>query len=220
MDFIKILTTLFELLHLLVRFLPLGVFFFTYLSSALYKDLRSAILLSGLLINELFGYLYKKRSERYKDKTPVFSEQRAGAYSNDYDNTPEDIKTNCALFGVDKSGKEFDLNNSHTEFMAFLTSFYFSDMYYKQKLDVVPFITLIFITLLTIWSRMSKSCETPKQVVQNMILGIIFGLLYYYLIKDYYLDAERNSTTKDACNLGYDNYRCSEIKDGKIIEKK
>ena len=40
MDFIKILSTLLELLHLLVRFLPLGVFFFTYLSSALYKDLR------------------------------------------------------------------------------------------------------------------------------------------------------------------------------------
>ena len=53
MDFVKIISTLFELLHLLIRFLPLGVFFFTYFSSAIYKDLRSAILLSGLLINDL-----------------------------------------------------------------------------------------------------------------------------------------------------------------------
>ena len=220
MDFIKILSTLLELLHLLVRFLPLGVFFFTYLSSALYKDLRSAILLSGLLINELFGYLYRKRSEKARQRIEATSNLKGGAYYNDEDNTVEDVKRNCSLFGVDKSGREFNLNNSHTEFMAFLSSFYFSDMFYKQKLDVVPFMSLIFITLLTIWSRMAKNCETPQQVIQNMLLGAILGLVFYYFIKDYYLEAERNTTTKDACNLGYDNYRCSEIKDGKIIEKK
>lgn len=220
MDFIKILSTLLDLLHLLVRFLPLGVFFFTYLSSALYKDLRSAILLSGLLINELFGYLYRKRSERVRSRSEGANNLSGGSYYNDEDNTVEDVRKNCSLFGIDKSGQEFNLNNSHTEFMAFLSSFYFSDMFYKQKLDVVPFMTLIFVTLLTIWSRMSKNCESPKQVIQNMILGFILGLVFYYFIKDYYLEAERTSTTKDACNLGYDNYRCSEIKDGKIIEKK
>jgi len=221
MDFIKILSTLLDLLHLLVRFLPLGVFFFTYLSSALYKDLRSAILLSGLLINELFGYLYRKRSKKAKLRSEGANNILAGgSYYNEEDNTVADVKRNCALFGIDKSGQEFNLNNSHTEFMAFLSSFYFSDMFYKQKLDVVPFMTLIFVTLLTIWSRMAKNCETPRQVIQNMILGFILGLVFYYFVKDYYLEAERTTTTKDACNLGYDNYRCSEIKDGKIIETK
>jgi len=222
MDFVKIISTLFELLHMLIRFLPLGVFFFTYFSSAIYKDLRSAILLGGLLINELFGYLYKKRSESQEKPKSAFALKGGSQYQYQYQyhSKNDDTEYNCSIFGIDGSGKELNLNNGHTEFISFLSSFYFSDMYYKQKLDIVPFITLIFIILLTIWSRMTKNCETPKQVVQNMILGTVLGMLFYYFVKEYYLDAETKSTTKDACNLGYDNYRCSEIKDGKIIEKK
>ena len=219
MDFVKIISTLFELLHLLIRFLPLGVFFFTYFSSAIYKDLRSAILLSGLLINELFGYLYKKRSESKEKQKSAFELRGGSQYDYRYNSDYKEDDYNCSIFGIDGSGKELNLNNGHTEFISFLSSFYFSDMYYKQKLDIIPFITLIFIILMTIWSRMSKNCETPRQVIQNIILGTVLGILFYYFVKEYYLEAETKSTTKDACNLGYDNYRCSEIKDGKIIEK-
>ena len=60
MNFIEMLNFVIGLLHTFVRFLPLGLYFFTYLASALYKDLRAAYLLIGLVLNDLIGYIYKK----------------------------------------------------------------------------------------------------------------------------------------------------------------
>ena len=42
MNLIEMLNFFIGLLHTFVRFLPLGLYFFTYLASALYKDLRAA----------------------------------------------------------------------------------------------------------------------------------------------------------------------------------
>ena len=47
------------LIHTLIRFLPLGIYSFTYFLT-IYKDLRSAILLLGLIINDLMGYIFNK----------------------------------------------------------------------------------------------------------------------------------------------------------------
>ena len=60
MNFVDMLNFIIGLIHTLVRFVPLGFYFFTYFSSTIYKDLRSAILLIGLIINDLLGYLIKK----------------------------------------------------------------------------------------------------------------------------------------------------------------
>ena len=196
MNFTESVNYFIGLLHTLVRFLPLGVYFFAYFSSAIYKDIRSAILLIGLIVNDLVGYLYKK-------------------YSNFSPNE------NCAVF--DKSDNESELGflpNSHTEFISFISTFYFSDMYYKEKLDVIPFSSLMVMIFLTIWSRVTIKCEKFNDIVFNVIFGVIWGLIFYYFVKDYYLNAEKGLLEKETCDLGYDNYNCSEIKDGTVILKK
>ena len=197
MDFAKMLDYFIGLIHTLIRFLPLGVYFFAYFSSAIYKDIRSAILLIGLILNDLIGYLYKKYTKY----------------------TPND---NCAIF--DKSDDDSELGflpNSHTEIMSFVSSFYFSDMYYKGTLDSMPFITLLVMLFLTIWSRISIKCEKSKDIIFNLIFGIIWGVLFYYFVKDYYLNADSGKIEKATCDLGYENgdYKCSEIKDGQVIVK-
>ena len=141
MEFSKILTSFLNLLHLLIKFTLLGIYFFTYLSSAFYKDLRSAILYSGLLLNELFGYLYNKKTESKNNNNNNNN-------NNNLSGGASDDKEFCKLFDNNK----FKLNNSHSEFMSFVSSFYLSDMYYKQKLDVIPFTTVITLLLLTVWS--------------------------------------------------------------------
>ena len=196
MNFTESINYFIGLLHTLVRFLPLGVYFFAYFSSAIYKDIRSAILLIGLIVNDLVGYLYK----RYSNFTP---------------------NENCAVF--DKSDNESELGflpNSHTEFISFISTFYFSDMYYKEKLDVIPFSSLMVMIFLTIWSRVTIKCEKFNDIVFNIIFGVIWGLIFYYFVKDYYLNAEKGLLEKETCDLGYDNYNCSEIKDGTVILKK
>jgi hypothetical protein len=196
MNFTESVNYFIGLLHTLVRFLPLGVYFFAYFSSAIYKDIRSAILLIGLIVNDLVGYLYK----RYSSFSP---------------------NENCAVF--DKSDNESELGflpNSHTEFISFISTFYFTDMYYKENLDVIPFTSLIVMIFLTVWSRVTIKCEKFNDIVFNLIFGIIWGLIFYYFVKDYYLNAEKGLLEKETCDLGYDNYNCSEIKDGTVILKK
>lgn len=196
MNFTELLNYLIGLLHTLIRFLPLGIYFFAYFSSSIYKDIRSAILLIGLIINDLLGYLFKKYTKFI----------------------PND---SCAIFDKKDDNSELGfLPNPHSQVISFISTFYFSDMYYKQKLDIIPFTTLMVLLFLTIWSRISIGCESSKRIIISVIFGIIPGMLFYYFIKNYYLEAEKGIIEKNTCELGYDNYNCSEIKDGTVIIKK
>lgn len=195
MNLIDMLNFFIGLLHTFVRFLPLGLYFFTYLSSALYKDLRAAYLLIGLIINDLIGYIYKKYAKIVPDAA-------------------------CAIFGKvsDKTELGF-LPNPHTEILSFVASFFYTDMYYKGSIDSVPFIFITAMLLLTIWSRVTIGCKKIKDVMFNIIFGFVRGVIFYYIISDHYKKAERGIMEKETCDLGVDGYRCDEIKDGTVIIK-
>jgi len=195
MSFTEMIQYFIDLIHVLVKFIPLGIYFFAYFSSALYKDIRSALLLVGLILNELMGYLYRKY-------------------------TKFEPKEECNIFEKeDKNAKLDFLQNSHTEFVAFVSSFYFSDMYFKQTLNVIPFTSLIVLLFLTVWSRLTIKCESNKDIVFNLIIGIVWGMIFYYFVREYYLNAEKGIIEKNTCDLGYNNYKCAEIKNGTVILK-
>jgi hypothetical protein len=192
---VNVLSFLMGIVHTFVRFLPLGLYFFVYLSSALYKDLRAAYLFIGLVINDLVGYLYKK----YTKFRPN------GA---------------CAIFSkIDDKSEPGFLPNPHTEIMSFVSSFFFTDMFYKGGIDAVPFTFLLFMLFVTVWSRISIGCKKMKDVLFNLIFGAIRGILFYMIISKYYLEAHRGVIEKETCDLGFDNYRCDEIKNGTVIIK-
>ena len=195
MNFIEMLNFFIGLLHTFVRFLPLGLYFFTYLSSALFKDLRAAWLLIGLVFNDLIGYVYKK-------------------YARIVPNAA------CAIFGkvTDKTELGF-LPNPHTEIMSFVASFFYSDMYFKGGLDIIPFIFITAMLLVTIWSRITIGCKNIKDIFFNIVFGFIRGVIFYYIIYKYYAEAEKGILEKETCDLGFENYRCDEIKDGTVIIK-
>ena len=192
---VNILSFLIGIIHTFVRFLPLGIYFFVYLASALYKDLRAAYLFLGLVINDLIGYLYKKYTK--------FSPNGA-----------------CAIFSkIDDKSEPGFLPNPHTEIISFVSSFFFSDMFYKGGIDAIPFTFLLFMLFLTVWSRISIECKKLKDVLFNLIFGAIRGILFYIIISKYYLEAHKGVLEKETCDLGLDNYRCDEIKNGTVIIK-
>ena len=49
LDIIELVKVTLGVLHTFVRFLPLGMYFFSYLSSVLFKDRRAAIILGSNL---------------------------------------------------------------------------------------------------------------------------------------------------------------------------
>ena len=56
-------------------------------------------------------------------------------------------------------------------------------------------------------------------IIFNLIIGIIWGMVFYYFVKEYYLNAEKGIIEKETCELGYNNYKCAEIKNGTVILK-
>ena len=202
---IAMVSILKSLVHTFVRFLPLGLYSFTYFSIALYKDLRSAILLLGLILNDIIGMLFNKYSKIKPPATcAIFKRPVALNESKD--------KSTYRQLGI--------LPNPHTEIMGFVTAFFFSDMTAKGTFDMIPGWFLIILTIVTGWSRMAIQCKEFNDVIFNVLRGAIIGILFFYFFKDYYKNAEEGVLEREKCDMGYKNYKCDTIQDGVVIVKK
>jgi len=199
MDIVESVDIVKGLIHSFIRFLPLGLYFFTYFSSTLYKDKRSIILLVGLIFNDIIGVIYKKYS---------------GIEPND----------TCAIFGNAEGQALNFLPNSHTEIMAFIMSFFYSEMWNQgtMKGNWFKFNFLLFMMIITIWSRINIGCETSYQrLIFDILFGMVRGSLFYYFFSSQYKNAPENDTNleKKACDSNVSGYTCETIKNGNVIIK-
>ena len=195
MNIIELLIQFKAILHTFVRILPLGLYSFAYLLSAVFKDARGGLILLGLIINDIVGYLYK-------------------TYFNFIPNDK------CAIFGNMGQNETLGfLPNAHEEVIAFFTAFIFSNMWDEFTFDLIPFVFLIILCLLTGWSRVSIGCSKMKDVLFHFVTGMIIGIVYYFFVVSYFMKEKRGKLEKETCDFGYDNYRCAEIKDGTVILK-
>lgn len=195
MNIIELIVQFKAILHTFIRILPLGLYSFAYLMSAIFKDARGGLILLGLIINDIIGYLYK-------------------TYFNFIPND------NCAIFGNVAQNETLGfLPNAHEEVIAFFTAFIFSNMWDEFKFDLVPFVFLMVMCLLTAWSRVTIGCSSMKDVLFHFVTGMILGIIYYFFVGPYYMREKRGNSEKETCDFGYDNYRCAEIKDGTVILK-
>jgi len=195
MNIIELLKQFKAILHTFIRILPLGLYSFAYLQSAVFKDARGGLILLGLIINDIIGYLYK-------------------TYFNFIPND------NCAIFGnVGQNETLGFLPNAHEEVIAFFTAFIFSNMWDEFNFDLIPFVFLTILCLLTGWSRVSIGCSTFRDVLFHFITGMILGIVYYFFVGGYYMREKRGQLERETCDFGFNNYQCSEIKDGTVILK-
>ncbi len=195
MNIIELLLSFKAILHTFIRFLPLGIYSFAYFLSAIFKDKRGGILLLGLIINDIIGYLYKSYFKFVPNDT-------------------------CAIFGGVPTTETLGfLPNAHEEVIAFLSAFVFSNMWDEYSFDLIPFVFLVILTLLTAWSRVSIGCSKFKDVIFHIVTGTIIGILYYYFTGEYYVKEKRGKLERETCDYGYNNYRCTEINNGTVILK-
>ena len=184
------------ILHTFVRIIPLGLYFFTYFASTLYGDTRAGVLLLGILLNDIIGYIFKKYSKM------VFNDS-------------------CAIFGSYENQNLNFLPNHHTEVVAFIFAFFSFDMY-RKGMNWLRFSFLFFMLLVTAWSRMSINCEGDfNTVIFNLIFGVTVGSLYYYFMSNVYDNLKENKPILEnkACDKKYGNYTCETIKNGNVIVK-
>ena len=197
MDIVESIDIVKGLIHTFIRFLPLGLYFFTYFSSTLYKDKRSVILLVGLIFNDIIGAIYKKYS---------------GIVPND----------TCAVFGNTEGTALNFLPNSHTEIMSFIMSFFYSEMWNSGKMNWFKFNFLLFMMIITVWSRINIGCENSYQrIIFDVLFGMVRGSLFYHFFSSQYKNAPENDTAfeKAACDSNVSGYRCETIRNGNVIIK-
>jgi hypothetical protein len=196
MQIIEIINIIKSIIHTFVRFLPFGLYFFCYFSTIIFKDIRSALLLLGLVLNDILSYVYKR-----------------------YYKIPDNL--NCSILSKPDGTPAPPLPSSHTQYLSFIIAIVFSNQLYKG--DSSPF-TLIFLSImlgLTGWSRIIIGCkENYKKVGYEILFGLLRGSLYYYFISTKWQAAEKGKLEREACEFGYNNYKCSTIKDGVVIVKK
>ena len=147
-------------INTLVRLAPLGLYTGSAMSGAVFSDFRGILLFCGFLGNELIALGYKMVLRGTTN--------------------PQ-----CALT-YSEGGTPFVLPSPISQTVGMFVGFFFMDMYYNSSFNPLKFFLLITFLLITIYSRMNVGCKTLLDAVYCSMIGLLIGIIYYNLVKDYY----------------------------------
>jgi len=143
-----------------VRITPVGLYAGSAMAGVVFNDFRGLLLFLGFLANELIGLGYKMVLR---------------GVSN-----PQ-----CALL-YSETGTPFVLPSPITQTVGFFAGFFFMDMYYNNTFNPLKFFLISGLQLLTIYSRINVGCKTLLDAIYCTLIGMLSGVIYYSIIKDYY----------------------------------
>jgi hypothetical protein len=159
-------------INTLVRLEPIGLYTGSLMAGVVFNDFRGLLLFLGFLGNEMIGLGYKMVLR---------------GVSN-----PQ-----CALM-YSESGTPFVLPSPISQTVGFFAGFFFMDMYYNSTFNPMKFFFLSIMIMVTIYSRMNVGCKTLLDAIYCTLIGLLTGVVYYSIIKDYYKADYLNSTITQA----------------------
>ena len=144
----------------LVRVIPLGLYAGSAMSGVVFQDFRGLLLFCGFVGNELLSLGYRMILHG------VSNPQCALTYSIE--------------------GTPFVLPSPITQTVGFFAGFFFMDMYFNAVFNPMQFFLLGMMLLITIYSRINIGCKTLLDSIYCAMVGLLLGVVYYNLVKDYY----------------------------------
>lgn len=157
--FIDIILILISILNTVVRLLPIALYTGTIVSNLVFDDFRAQLLFIGFLLNEMLSFAYKNALKGTD-------------------------KAECALLA--DSSNYYVLPSSISQTIGFFFGFILADTYFTNSYGSLKFIIMCILLALTIFSRINVGCETTINAITFACVGAGLGLIYYYIIKDYY----------------------------------
>lgn len=157
---ISLIDTIKIFINTAVRITPVGLYAGAAMSGVVFNDFRGLLLFGGFLANELIGLGYKMVLR---------------GVSN-----PQ-----CALL-YSESGTPFVLPSPISQTVGFFYGFFSMDMYYNNTFNPMKFFLLSILQLVTIYSRINVGCKTLLDAIYCSLIGMLTGVIYYSLVKDYY----------------------------------
>lgn len=162
------------IINSIVRISPVALYTGTAVSGLVFDDFRATILLFGFVIIEALSYGYRLILQ--------------GIYN------PQ-----CALMKTETD--YFVLPSPITQTISFFAGFLFSEMYAKGVFNPGKTFGLVTIIVITIFSRINVGCETFLDSLFCTSIGLLLGVFYFTVIKDYYRSdffrAEKSKTSED-----------------------
>ena len=143
-----------------VRLMPIGLYSGSVMSGVVFQDFRGLLLFIGFLGNELISLGYRMILHG------VVNPQCALTYSSE--------------------GNPFVLPSPITQTVGLFVGFFFMDMYYNNKFNYMEFFLLSLMLLISIYSRINVGCKTLLDSIYCALIGLLIGVIYFNLIKDYY----------------------------------
>jgi len=151
-----------------VRLVPVALYAGSAMSGIVFNDFRGLLLFGGFIANELIGLGYRMVLKGIPN--------------------PQ-----CALL-YSEGGSPFVLPSPITQTIGFFAGFIFMDMYYNNNFIASKFVYLTILLLLTMFSRVNVGCKTLLDAIYCALIGILSGVIYYSIIKDYYKADYWNTT--------------------------
>jgi hypothetical protein len=146
-------------LNTIVRIIPVALYTGSAMSGLIFGDFRGTILFAGFMINEMIAYGYRLILN--------------GVYN------PQ-----CALMKTEEDF--FVLPSPITQTFGFFYGFLMAEMYNQGAFLPTKFFVMTAIMILVIYSRVNIGCKSTLDAVYTSLLGMILGMGYFQIVKDYY----------------------------------
>lgn len=149
-----------SLINTLVRLAPISFYMGSGMSAMIFSDFRGVLLFGGFMLNEFIalGYRMVMKGEDRRE---------------------------CALT-LSGDGTPFVLPAPITQTVGFFVGFIMADMYAQNTFNPIKFALALVALFITIYSRINVACKSIVDALYCAILGIIIGVVYYVIVKDYY----------------------------------
>ncbi len=147
------------IINTLIRLAPVALYSGSVVSGVVFEDFRAVILLVGFILNEAIAYGYRMILQ--------------GIYN------PQ-----CALMKT--ADDYFVLPSPITQTVGFFTGFFLMQMYNDGVFLPARFFFLMAFVVVASYSRINVGCESFLESLYCVILGMILGVGYFNIIKDYY----------------------------------
>ena len=144
----------------IIRIIPIGLYTGSAMSGVVFQDFRGILLFCGFLGNELLSLGY--RMILHGTQNPQ-----------------------CALtYSIE--GSPFVLPSPISQTVGFFAGFFFMEMYFNSTFSPIKFFLLSIMLIITIYSRINIGCKTLLDAIYCALVGLLIGVIYYNLVKDYY----------------------------------
>lgn len=157
-------------INTITRLSPVALYMGCIVSGIVFNNYKANYILLGFFLVEMisFGYYYANNSV---------------------------TNPNCALF---KSGeKVFVMPAPIPTAIGYFVGFQIADMFERHEFEPGKFYSSIIFLLMVIWSRINVGCHSIIESMFSAVIGLIFGVGYFYLVKDKYMIAKTGDENQE-----------------------